>query len=208
MKIRSGREEYEVDSFETLKKWIWETRVVKGDLLYSEETQSWVRIDEIPELAVYFRPRMTVRAREPLRRPQKGSQKTELQMAPLIDCIFLLLIFFLLTSTFKQQAGLDIELPEAATAMEELKEDLTVYISKEGDLKLNDQDVTMNSLLDLLRQRVKENEQKTLIIEADKEASHGIVVGVMDISNLSGIHRFLIASEIKESEGPKNEIKR
>lgn len=207
MRIRSGGEEYEVGSLETLKKWIWETRVVKGDLLYSEDMQSWVRIDEIPELAPYFRPRMTASAREPLRKSQRGAQKPVLQMAPLIDCVFLLLIFFLLTSTFKQQAGLDIELPEAATATEQLKEDLTVYISKEGDLKLNDQDVTMSSLLGLLKKRVEGNEQKTLIIEADKEADHGIVVQVMDISNMSGIERFLIASEIKESEEWKSEAR-
>ena len=200
MKIRKGEKEYEVDSFETLKKWIWETRIVKGDMLYSEETQSWMRIDELPQLAAYFRPRMTVRAREPLRKTRVGTRKTVLQIAPLIDCVFLLLIFFFLTSTFKQQAGLDIKLPEAVTATEELKKDFTVYISKNGNLKLNSRNVTMSNLLELFKKRVKKNEQNTLIIEADKEASHGIVVAVMDIANISGIKKFLIASEVKEEK--------
>ena len=200
MKIRKGEKEYEVDSFETLKKWIWETRIIKGDLLYSEETKSWIRIDELPQLAAYFRPRMTVRAREPLRKTRVGTRKTVLQIAPLIDCVFLLLIFFFLTSTFKQQAGLDIKLPEAVTATEELKKDFTVYISKNGNLKLNSRNVTMSNLLELFKKRVKRNEQSALIIEADKEASHGIVVAVMDIANISGIKKFLIASEVKEGK--------
>lgn len=127
---------------------------------------------------------------------KKSRSILPLDLVPLIDIVFLLLIFFMLTATFTIQPGIKVKLPQASTSGEELEKQLTVYITDEDVLYLNREKIDFSDLKSKLKYNINKNGRgKMLIIKADENARHGIVVKVMDIANAAGIDRLMVAAE-------------
>ncbi len=112
----------------------------------------------------------------------------------LADIIFLLLIFFLLTSTYVLEPGIRVKLPRAYTSDVVSIKDIQVTISAEGKLYLNDQEVTLNDLSTQLEILIKESDEKIVIIRADKSVTIDKLVQIMDIGRGVGGEKFLIAT--------------
>lgn len=127
------------------------------------------------------------RRREPL----------ELGLTPLIDVVFLLLIFFMVTTTFRKEAEFDIALPEASRTPTEQTGQLTVQIGADGRYQLNDQPLAGTSL-DVLRAALQSaiagGDVSVLTIRADARTPHQSVVRVMDAAGQVGLHRIAIAT--------------
>ena len=121
--------------------------------------------------------------------------KSILYMTPLIDVVFLLLIFFMLSSTFVMQPGIKINLPDSALSEAQKEEDFSLIIQKNGLIMLNDQIVKESELDKALQIFLKSNPNKVLIIKADKEAKHGQVVKSMGLAKKAGVRRFAIATK-------------
>ncbi|HDN67350.1 MAG: hypothetical protein B1H40_02470 [Candidatus Latescibacteria bacterium 4484_181] len=139
-------------------------------------------------------------------RRQREETAQAIPMTPLIDCVFLLLIFFMVAAVFSVTPGLDVKLPEAETATAPEQQNLFIVIDKDGNMKLNHRTVTFDNL----KQMIEENRRKldmttTLIIQADKRTFHGVVVKVMDIAKKAGIVDNVIATEPPEEEETKTE---
>ncbi len=119
----------------------------------------------------------------------------EMDIAPLIDIVFLQLIFFMLTTAFVFQPGVKVHLPKAVTSDVTHQENLVVTISKENHLYLGPQLVTLQEL----RRRLTPLRLKgqPLILEADREASMGRVVEVWDLCRELGITQVNIATKQK-----------
>ena len=113
---------------------------------------------------------------------ERKKVKTQLNIAPLIDMVFLLLIFFMLSSHFVTQPGIKIVLPTAVTAKLYPEEDIIVSITKDGHLYLNDEKVNLHSLLTRLRSKLEAAKKKSVIIKADEKIDLGLAVKVMDLS--------------------------
>ena len=109
--------------------------------------------------------------------------KGELNIAPLIDVVFLQLIYFMLTSSFIMQPGLKINLPQAATSETLTKKEVIVDISKEGAM-FSENPVSIEEL-EAIFGRPPSNTDAVLIIKSDQKTEHGIVVGVMDSARKS-----------------------
>jgi len=124
-------------------------------------------------------------------------EKGQLDIAPLIDVVFLLLIFFMLTSSFIFQPGIKINLPKAVTSEVIHEKSIIILINSKNYIYLNDRAITMSELASRLRIAAKEN--KPLLIKADRRASLGKVVEVWDLCRDEGISRINIATsqEIK-----------
>lgn len=122
-----------------------------------------------------------------------------LDITPLIDVVFLLLIFFLLSSSFIMQPGIKVTLPEATTDDIKTKKDAFVTITRDGSYFLNEQAISLAVLPDKLRVMVAGEVDQLLIVKADREVTHGRVVEVMDIAKRAGIDRLAIATEPKRS---------
>ncbi len=118
---------------------------------------------------------------------KKQRKDVEIAVTNLVDVIFVLLIFFILSTTFTKQTGLEITKPQAATASQLDKGSLTVGVSQEGILSIQDRQVDLAMLQNILRQEMAKNPEKALIILADRGADMGVVVDVMDEANLAGI---------------------
>lgn len=129
---------------------------------------------------------------------KRGRLKLEvgeyLDIAPLIDIVFQLLIFFLLTWNFmaQSQAGIKVNLPKAVTSEAIAEESLIVSVTGENLIYLNDEVVTIKELA--LKLESASSKKRTLLIKADRKASLGRVVEVWDICRNAGISQVNIAT--------------
>jgi len=131
-------------------------------------------------------------------------ENDEINLTPLIDVVFLLLIFFMLTTTFKQEAALSIDLPEAnALEQQDTPVSIVVLIDKQGRYALNGKVLQHYSPIELrqsLRQLRSENADLKLVIRADGESTHQSVVWVLDAAAAVGLLQISIAADSKSLE--------
>ena len=131
-------------------------------------------------------------------RRERVAQEDELNLTPLIDCVFLLLIFFMVTTVFKEPHGLKVLLPEArkASLIEEKK--LSATIDPEGRMDVNGKRVTMEELEGVLAREKEGARVVTLTIRTDRKTKHGLVLDTMEIAKRIGIEKIVLAAEKKE----------
>lgn len=123
---------------------------------------------------------------------------THLNIAPLIDIVFLLLIFFMLSSHFVTQPGIKIALPTASTAKIHLEEDIVISITRDNNLYLNEEEIALDNLLAKLRVELGEAKKKTVIIKADEKIDLGLAVKVMDIAKQAEAEGLVISTKTEE----------
>ena len=120
----------------------------------------------------------------------EDDDQIEVQMAPLIDCVFLLLIFFLVATTLKKiDKELPLDLPEAAAAVsKQLVDDMTIIsIDRDGNLYLGSEPVGQGYLANKLRQVAAENPNRRVRIDADRNAPLWAAVQILDICNFEDL---------------------
>ena len=120
-----------------------------------------------------------------------GSERREaprLDMTPLIDVIFQLLLFFMLSTTFRNSPSFEVQLPEVSSD-QMIQEDhtWTLMVSKSGQLSTQSGTILKEDLEGVLEEELRTNPQVSLIIEADEGLEHGVVVELMDIAQEAGI---------------------
>ncbi|HAZ09800.1 MAG: hypothetical protein A2047_05060 [Omnitrophica bacterium GWA2_41_15] len=125
---------------------------------------------------------------------------TNLNIAPLIDVVFQLLIFFMLSASFITQPGIKLTLPSAVTSKPHPDEDITVFITEDNNLYLNEEGVTLENLLDKLRPKILEAEKKTVVIKADEKIDLGLAVKVMDIAKQAEASGVVISTKTEEND--------
>ena len=117
-------------------------------------------------------------------------------LTPMIDIVFQLLIFFMVTAVFAITPGLDIKLPEAEEAQAPEKENLFIVVDQDGNMKLNHQTVTFANLKDKIQEKRQLLDNTTMIIiQGDERATHGQIVQIMDIARQVGVVDQIIATE-------------
>ena len=134
-------------------------------------------------------------ARHRIRRARSFSEDGEPAMTPLIDCVFLLLIFFMVTTVFLQTKGLEVDMPADSQAEEEKKKDINVAIDQYGKIQIGGQDVLREALKDKLKQAVEEANNDNIIIQADGECAQKDVVYVGDSARQVGIEGIAFVQE-------------
>ncbi len=132
----------------------------------------------------------------------RGEKKSKgisaLEVTPLVDIVFLLLIFFLLTATYVKNPNLDINLPKASIdQVTSHKKDITIAIKEGGDLRYDNRDVKFDKLEGILAARFAEDTELVVVIRADKGSRHGRVVEVMDLAKKVGFAKLAIAIQAR-----------
>jgi biopolymer transport protein ExbD len=119
-----------------------------------------------------------------------------INVTSLVDIIFNLLLFFLLTTSFSESAGLEIELPEASSAdIAIADDDLTVALLRDGTIVVRGEVVDVDQLGQLFKDHKAAHAKGAVIVQADKEVPHGRVVAVVDAAKKVGVRRLGIAAE-------------
>ena len=123
-----------------------------------------------------------------------------LDMTPLIDMVFLLLIFFVLSSQFVSHKGFKVKLPKAAHAQTQKNESVTVIISKDDRISLGGKEVLLRDLKGALLSALMGARSKSLVIKADEGVSLGLAVKVMDIAKEADADGLVISTQSSDHE--------
>ncbi len=115
-------------------------------------------------------------------------------MTAMIDIIFLLLLFFVLSSSFIVQPGIKINLPQTVSSEQPTRKDLVVIVARDRRIFVNNDQVTFESLWGRLIEELKFQRQGTLVLRADRDVPHGFVVRIMDVAKQAGATRIAIAT--------------
>jgi len=119
---------------------------------------------------------------------------TNLNIAPLIDMVFLLLLFFMLTSDFITRPGIKLTLPAAVSSKPHQEQKVVVFISKDGDLYLNGRESPPEELRRGLQAILDKTGQKTVTIKADEGVNLKTAVRVMDVARQAGAEGVIIST--------------
>ena len=131
----------------------------------------------------------------------RSRRKVLINVTSLIDVVFLLLLFFVVTSTFLETSGLDLTLPEAGTAEAEPREDPTVRLTAEGGLYVGERAVPADSLAAVLRGLLADGAEG-VILEADERVEHGRVVAAMDAARDAGAEGITVGTRPEAPPAP------
>lgn len=127
----------------------------------------------------------------------KRRTRTSVQvpLTSLIDIVFLLLIYFLLTTNFMVDEGIKIKLPQAQAAAPQVEEVITVYVDRQGRAFLGTREVSMAALFDGLKEMIGNKEDKMVVVRADRAVILNKAVKVMDVVKAAGAGRLCLATE-------------
>jgi len=128
---------------------------------------------------------------------RKSRQRLTVDIAPLMDMVFILLIFFIVTSTFTRETGVDVSKPKAQSAAEVQKESIMIAITRSGTVHVNERQVRVKGLRDVLGRMLAENPGREVVVIADKESQTGTMVEVIDAANLAGAKKVSIAAMVE-----------
>ncbi|PMR72236.1 ExbD/TolR family protein [Billgrantia endophytica] len=118
----------------------------------------------------------------------------EVNLTPLIDVVFLLLIFFMVSTTFETRQALELELPEGTTGADMEFSPVTLVVTEQGGYRLGERELDPAELGEALAGEAEQARLHGLVVEADARAMHADVVRVLDQANRQSIHRVRIAT--------------
>jgi biopolymer transport protein ExbD len=121
--------------------------------------------------------------------------KVQVPLTSLIDIVFLLLIYFLLTTNFMVEEGIKIKLPQAKAAAPQTEEVITVYVDQQGKAFLGTQEVSLAGLFDRLEEMIGGRQDKLVVVRADRAVILNKAVKVMDVAKAAGAGRLCLATE-------------
>jgi len=125
---------------------------------------------------------------------RRGAGTTDINMAPLIDLVFLLLIFFMVTTSFVKETGIDVQRPSASTAMQKEKGNILIGVDSKGRIFLEKKQIDIRSVRAHIERCLAESPEGSIVIVADKASHTGVVIRVMDQCKLAGSKNISIAA--------------
>lgn len=136
----------------------------------------------------------------PIKIPEPRSGNPEIGMAPLVDVVFLLLIFFMVTTVFPENRGFVIEKPESEHSEQLRLKKLTFVIKQSGDILFKNRDVTVDDVKRLITEQLTTAPDTAVMLQVDRRATTEKLIQVMDACKLAGADRVAIATKRHESQ--------
>jgi biopolymer transport protein ExbD len=132
------------------------------------------------------------------RKKARDEEESEVNLTPMLDVVFIMLIFFIVTASFVKEAGIDVNRPDAATAEKKERGNILVAITDSGQIWIDKRQVDPRALRANIERLHAENPQGAVVIQADKNSKNGALVSVMDAARLAGVYNVSIAAEITD----------
>lgn len=121
-------------------------------------------------------------------------EDVQIDMTPMLDIVFIMLIFFIVTTSFVKPSGLDYNQPKASTATQKNSANIFIGISKTGVIKMENRQVDIERVTANIERILAETPEASVLIEADKDAHHGVVINVMDQVKKAGIEKISVSA--------------
>ncbi len=129
------------------------------------------------------------------RRHATQEEETEINITPMLDVVFIMLIFFIVTTSFIKETGIDPNRPEAETAIANAHGNILIAISEFDQVWMNKNQVDLAQIRAMVESAVAEIPESSVIIIADEKASTGILIDLMDQVRLGGVANIMVAAE-------------
>ena len=122
--------------------------------------------------------------------PDEGN----VDITPMLDVVFIMLIFFIVTATFIKESGIDVDKPEAATAIVEEKASILITIDERNHIWIDQRQVDIRSVRSIIERKHAENPQGSVVIQADTDSHNETLVQVMDASRRAGVYEIALGA--------------
>ncbi len=134
-------------------------------------------------------------------RAKSKAKNSSLDITPLVDLVFLLIIFFLLSTTFNVSPGIKLDLPEASSQkIHKEKKEINLSVDQAGVIYVNKDPVDANSLLSQLLAWAHEDRDTTVLIKGDRGTAYGQMVDILGMVKQAGLHRIAIMTQSKKNQ--------
>jgi len=122
--------------------------------------------------------------------------QSEVNLTPMLDVVFIMLIFFIVTASFVKESGIEITRPPAATAERQERGNIIVAITADNHIWIDRRQVDQKALRANIERLHAENPQGSVVIQADEKSENGLLVRVMDAARLAGVKSVSMAAEV------------
>ena len=133
--------------------------------------------------------------RLPIARPSTDDEESEINLTPMLDIVFIMLIFFIVTATFIKESGIEVNRPEAQTAQPQQRANILIAISDRNEIWINRRKIDLGSVRANVERLHAENPQGSVVIQADKESNTDTLISVMDAVRQAGVFNISIAAQ-------------
>ena len=127
----------------------------------------------------------------------RQEEDADIDITPMLDIVFIMLIFFIVTATFVKESGIDVTRPDAETAVKQNRVAILIAIRDNNEIWINRRKVDLASVRANVEKLHAENPQGGAVIQADRQAETGVLVEIMDQVRLAGVGAISIAAEEK-----------
>ena len=124
----------------------------------------------------------------------------ELNMAPLIDMVFLLLIFFMVTTSFVKETGIDVNRPTASTAVSKAKATIIIAVDDQDRIFMDRREIDVRAVRANIERALAENPEGAVVVIADKASTTGTAINVMDGCRMAGAQNVSLAARLPEAQ--------
>ncbi len=129
------------------------------------------------------------------RRHKTTEEEAAFDMTPMLDIVFIMLIFFIVTTSFVKEAGVDVNRPQADTAEKKERANIMIAITPAGEIWIDKRRVDIRAVRANVERLHAENPEGSVVIIADKESKTGLLIQVMDQAKLAGVSNVSIAAQ-------------
>jgi biopolymer transport protein ExbD len=126
---------------------------------------------------------------------KKRSKNVTLNITSLIDVLFILIIFFTVSSTFLEQPGIELKLPQAESSETHTTEKVIVFVDAAGLIYINKNQVVLDDFAQTVSDLLAEQTEKTVVLWADEKVPHGNFIKIMDLLRQKGIYKIIISTQ-------------
>jgi len=121
------------------------------------------------------------------KRPELSEEEPEINMTPMLDIVFIMLIFFIVTAVFVKEAGVEVEKPEAKTAADVPRVSILIAVTEDSEVWINKKSVDVRDVTAIVEKLRRENPKGQIVIQADEKSESGAVLDIMDQLNAIGV---------------------
>ena len=127
------------------------------------------------------------------RKVREPEEDAQIDMTPMLDIVFIMLIFFIVTTVFVKQAGIDVNKPEGVTATKFKNANIFIAITESGAVWIDRREISLEAVRADVEKLLLEQPTDAVYIEADVKAKHGVVIKVMDQVKQAGVDKVAVA---------------
>jgi biopolymer transport protein ExbD len=194
--LKKEDREFRPDSLKTLRSWIRERRVFGSDMVSNDGGETWTPAERVSVLIPFFPSDLAKVTEIPRGYVTKLERKRRsfemMDMIPMFDIVFLLLLFFAITSSFDVQSGIKVKLPTAVSSTKEVQRNHTIFITRDNLVFLNDKEISLQNLPKKLSGILTKDKEFVVVIKADESVSYGLVIKVMGIAKKAGAKKLIV----------------